>query len=390
MRSDLFTPPFRRAFAANFFSDLAFTMFIQFPGFLAELGAREALIGTVISVAVLASILSRPLVGEGLDRIGRVPMVTAAAAIRVVTVLSFLLIRTVGPGVFIARAVYAIVLAVTFTGLFTYASDVIPPGRRTQGIAIYGLSGMLPGMFGPALGDLLIGVGGYRLFFIAVAMIDFTLLMIARTLRPLDEAPSLAGRVSFLRFARRPELRPVWVLTLVFGLAFGSIITFLRTYVDTVGFGTVGLFMFAYSGTAVALRLTVSWLPDRVGPRRVIPVAVGFIVAAFTLLAFAGGVPTLVLAAALGGTGHAFLFPILAKLTVDRSPGANRGAGMGIFTAMFDLAILVGGPTLGLLIEAKGYSWTFVTVAVLAAVGGVVFFVTDRERTAPSVVRPDG
>ena len=83
-------------------------------------------------------------------------------------------------------------------------------------------------------------------------------------------------------------------------------------------------------------------------------------------------------AAALGGAGHAFLFPILAKLTVDRSPGANRGAGMGIFTAMFDLAILVGGPALGLLIEVKGYGWTFATVAGLAALGGLVFFLTDR------------
>ena len=212
----------------------------------------------------------------------------------------------------------------------------------------------------------------------AVAAIDLTLLAITRTLRPLPEAPSLAGRVSFVKFARRPELRPVWILTLVFGLAFGSIITFLRTYIDTVGFGSVGLFMFAYSGTAVTLRLSVSWLPDRVGYRRIVPVAVMFIVAGFTLLAFAGGTGSLVVAAALGGAGHAFLFPILAKLTVDRSPGANRGAGMGIFTAMFDLAILVGGPALGLLIEVKGYGWTFATVAGLAALGGLVFFLTDR------------
>ncbi len=382
MRSDLLTPAFRRAFVANFFSDLSFTMFIQFPGFLARLGAREALIGTVISVAVLASIVSRPFVGESLDRIGRIPVVTASAALRVVTVLSFLLIDRIGPAVFVARAVYAIVLAVTFTGLFTYAGDVIPPGRRAQGIAIYGLSGMLPGMFGPALGDLLIGFGGYRAFFIAVAAVDLVLLLVVRTLRPLPDAPSLAGRTPFLRFVREPALRPVWILTLVFGLAFGTIITFLRTYVDAVGFGSVGLFMFGYSGTAVVLRLTVSWLPDRVGHRRVIPVAIGFLVGAFVLLAVADGVGMLVAAAILGGTGHAFLFPILGKLTVDRSPAANRGAGMGIFTAVFDLAILVGGPVLGLVIEAFGYPAAFLTVAGLAVIGGAGFFVGDRTRAA--------
>ncbi len=386
MRSELLTPAFLRAFVANFFSDLAFTMFIQFPGFLAELGAREALIGTVISVAVLASILTRPFVGEGLDRVGRIPMVTAAAAVRVVTVVSFLFIDRIGPAVFVARAVYAVVLAVTFTGLFTYAGDVIPPGRRAQGIAIFGLSGMLPGMFGPGLGDVLIGFGGYRAFFVAVAVVDLILLVVVRTLRPLPDAPSLAGRIPFLRFIREPALRPVWVLTLVFGLAFGTVVTFLRTYVDAVGVGSVGLFMFGYSGTAVLLRLTVSWLPDRVGYRRVIPVAIAFIVASFSLLAFADGVGMLVLAATLGGTGHAFLFPILGKLTVDRSPAANRGAGMGIFTAVFDLAMLVGGPTLGLLIEARGYPAAFLTVAGLAGLGGVVFFVADRTRHSPPAV----
>lgn len=387
MQSPIFTPPFRRAFSANVFSDISFNLFVHFPGFLKGLGAGEALIGTISSVAVLVSVSLRPGVGQVMDRRGRLPVVRVASVARIALVFLFFTIGSIGPWVFIIRALYGLCTAVVFTGLFTYANDLMPPERRTQAIALYGLSGMVPGMFGAALGDLVIGLWGFTGLFATMAIFDLASALVIRTLQPLPRIGSFANRLGFRKLASQPRLRPVWVLTLSFGFVFSSLVTFMRTFVDTNQVGTVGLFFFCYSATAVALRLSFSWAPDRFGFQKVLYPVVVAQVAGLVLLANADTVPLFVVSAMLAGAGHAFLFPVLARLAVERSPEEDRGSASGLYTAMFDLAILVGGPVLGLIIEQRGYRPMYLTVAGVVAFSVGLFSILER-RYLPVGPRP--
>lgn len=377
MDAPIFTKPFRRVFAANVFSDLSFSVFVHFPGFLRQLGAKEALIGTVASVAVLASVSLRPGVGQLMDRQGRVPIIRKAATLRIFTAVAFLTIGSIGPWVFVVRAVYGVCTAVVFTGLFTYANDVIPPERRTQAIALYGLSGMIPGMFGAALGDVVIGSFGFTGLFVVMAILDIGCLFVIRSLSPLPTATSFA-RLGFRKLLLVPSLRPVWALTFCFGFVFASLLTFMRTFVDTNGVGTVGLFFFSYSTTAVVLRIFFSSLPDRLGFARVLYPVIGCQALGMFLLSGAETLPPFILGAMLAGSGHAFLFPVLGRLAVERSPLEDRGSASGLFTAMFDVAILVGGPVLGLVIEGSGYSSMYRVVALVALSSALIFHRFER------------
>jgi predicted MFS family arabinose efflux permease len=47
---------------------------------------------------------------------------------------------------------------------------------------------------------------------------------------------------------------------------------------------------------------------------------------------------------------------------------------------LFDLGLLVGGPTLGLLVTLTDYETMFATAAVLVLVGLLAFIVWDRPR----------
>ncbi len=386
MRSPIFTPPFRRAFVANVFSDISFNLLVHFPGFLKGLGAGEALIGTIASVAVLASVSLRPGMGQIMDRRGRLPIVRLASLLRVGAVFLFFTIGGIGPWVFVVRALYGICTAVVFTGLFTYANDVMPPERRTQAIALYGLSGMIPGMFGAALGDVVIARWGFDGLFATIALFDLGSAIAIRTLKPLPRIGSFANRLGFRKLGLQMTLRPVWVMTLSFGLVFASLQTFMRTFVDVNGVGTVGLFFFAYSSTAVALRLSMSWAPDRFGFKRILYPVVVSQATGLILLSGATTLPRFVAGAMLTGAGHAFLFPVLARLAVERSPDEDRGAAAGLFTAMFDLSILVGGPALGLIIEGSGYRSMYLTVAGVVIVGVLAFAALERRHPKPIAV----
>lgn len=383
MRS-IFTRPFRRAFIGNFLSDLSFSMFVHFPGFLKGLGAGEAVIGAVASVAAAAAIAARPWAGQTMDRYGRIPLVRMAAMVRIGATFSYLLIDEMGPMVYVIRAVYTVALAVFFTGLFTYANDVMPPERRGQGIAWYGLSGMTAATFAAALGGALIERFGYPGLFLGMAVAEFGALAVSLSLKPLAERPKLGPQGGALGILAHRSLTPVWVLTFGFGLGYGGVLTFMRTFVDTEGVGSVGLYFAAYSGAAIAARVTLSWLPDRLGAIRTAYPSVLLFASGIALLAFVGSTATMAVAAVVSGLGHAFMFPILGGLTVERAPEDRRGVALSVYTAMFDLGPLLGAPILGLVIERSGYTPMFLILAATIGVTLAIFTHTNQRVTLPA------
>jgi predicted MFS family arabinose efflux permease len=74
------------------------------------------------------------------------------------------------------------------------------------------------------------------------------------------------------------------------------------------------------------------------------------------------------------------VFPILYSLLVSRAAAAERGAAMAIFTGLFDVGTLLGGPMLGLTIGLGGYRVMFSTAAVVLVAGAFVFARWERRR----------
>jgi MFS family permease len=114
-------------------------------------------------------------------------------------------------------------------------------------------------------------------------------------------------------------------------------------------------------------------VPDRFGPKRVLYPAVVLLASGFLVLSAAESAAAVVLAGAVSGTGHGFAVPILYTLVVERSTEVELGTAMAIFTGFFDLGALVGGPTLGWVIEISGYTVMFGSAAVVLLAGVAVF-----------------
>jgi MFS family permease len=232
---------------------------------------------------------------------------------------------------------------------------------------------MLPIALGGLLGDFVLARWGFdELFLTSAALAMFALLLSLF----LAEAITPAGRsseTSFLTPLFQRDLVPLWWMTVVFSLALAGYFTFLRTYVDQVGFGTVGGFFAAYSATAIALRVAAGWLPDRVGPKRVLYPSLMVFAAGFVVLATATGDGGVLVAGCLCGIGHGYAFPILYAMSFGRADAVNRGSASAIFTGLFDVGALIGSPTLGAVIGGFGYRGAFYAAAGWIVVGGVLF-----------------
>jgi len=380
----LLTRPFLLCFVANLLQGLAFNLFLHFPGYLKQLGADELRIGFVSALTAVAAIALRPPTGRAMDRRGRRIVILVGGCVNVVAVALYLSVDRIGPWLYTVRVTHGVAEALLFSSLFTYAADHVPAARRTQGLALFGVSGMLPISLAGAFGDWLIPRHGFEALFLCSLGLAVASLLCSLPLRDVPRQHAATGRpLGFRAALGQRDLLPLWFMGTIFSVALTAFFVFIKTFVDETGIGTVGGFFTAYTASALVLRAFFGWVPDRVGPKRVLVPALTALALGFLALAQAQDASDVAAAGLLCGIGHGYTFPILFGLVVTRAPDDNRGASMAIFTALFDLGLLVGGPLLGALIERAGYPTTFRSAGALTLAGLALFLLWEHhlERT---------
>jgi MFS family permease len=377
--SGLLTSRFILAWTASLFQGLAFFLFIHFPGYLRELGAAEFQIGLVVATTALSSLVIRPWLGRSMDRLGRRPVFMAGNTLNVVVLASYLTVDSIGPWLFVVRIAHGIAIGLVFASMFAYAADLVPAERRTQGLALFGVSGLLPIALGGVLGDVVTARWHFDGLFITALTLAVVGLVLCLPLREAAARPPAGTSISFSRPLIQRDLLPLWWMTLVFALALTAYFTFLRTFVDVTGIGTVGSFFGAYASTAILLRLVAGWVPDKIGQKKVLYPAVAVFGGGLLVLAFATTAGMVVVAGSMCGAGHGYVFPILYSLAFSRAGVSDRGSASAIFTGVFDLGQFIGGPALGSLIVLTGYTPMFVATAGWLVVGTAIFAVWDGD-----------
>jgi MFS family permease len=390
MASDarLLTAPFLLAGLANLLHGLALHSYLHLPGYLEDLGAGPTLIGVVFGTMSGAAILIRPFAGRVMDGAGRRIVIVAAGVMHVTACALYLTVDAVGPWIFVVRSLQGFASGAMFSSLFTFAADIVPASRRTEGMGLFGVSGMLPISLGGLLGDFVLARGTYRdLFLVSVGVTTLALLVSLPLKEPERPRGGAASRGFFDALGQR-DLVPIWFVGSSFATALAAAFTFLKNFVRDEEIGTVGMFFSFYAAAAIGLRVFFGWLPDRVGPKRVFYPSMACIGAAMAALAFARDDTGIAAAGVLAGIGHGFAFPILSALVVNRANPGDRGSAVSLFTAVFDAGILLGGPLLGT-VAGPEESWRrmYLVAAAVPLAGAVIFHFWDR--AVPPVVEPE-
>lgn len=384
-RGSLWSRAFVLAWLANFLHSTGFHAYLHWPGWLEHRGAGEIEIGVLVAIMSVAAISARPFIGRLMDTRGRRVVMLIGGVIHIIAPLLYYatdaLPGIVYPAVAGVRIIHGLAQAAMFSVLFTIAADLVPAERRAEGIAIFGVSGLLPLALGGLIGDFVIVDGDYRpLFMITAACAALGWLISI----PLPETRTGGPSRSFFAAALAPELRPLWLVGTVFAMGLASYFVFLKTYLlEQPALGTMGLFYGVYVLAAVVLRVAFGWVPERFGLVRVLVPSLGLAVVGVALLAVATGPRDLVLAALALGVSHAFAFPILSALVVMRAQPDERGSAISLFTALFDLGVLLGGPSFGASVNYLGYRASYGIAGVFIGLATIVYVVWDRRVELP-------
>jgi predicted MFS family arabinose efflux permease len=379
----LYTRTYWTACLIHFTGGMSHAMLLLLPLFVGSLGGDELTVGLVLGAGTAVSVALRPAVGVLLDRLGRRRVLLWAGAVNTASLPLFVLLDTTGAGLWLLVTVHMVVGGALFASYFTYAADLVPPGRRVEGIAIFGVAGMAPNGLGPALGEVLIARAGYDALFLAAAA--FGLVSLALTLTVPDRRAPAAERAphggvrELRRLVRRGGILRIIIATVLFGAGVNAAFYFVAPFTRAVGVERAAPFFAAYATTTIALRIFGRRLPDRLGAH---PIAVPAFALFATGLAALCLLPTpgiLVLAGIACGAGHGSLFPVLNGLAVSRTPARLHGTVVSLYTAALDGGGVVGIPLCGAVVRLAGYRTMFALMA-LSSLGGLALLVADRSR----------
>jgi predicted MFS family arabinose efflux permease len=381
MSTNRYGANFGKLFAAALLQEASFALLVHFPGYLNQLGVTESLIGVLYATAAVLGLSSRPALGKILDLTHRRTVLLVTGLANAAVVLALVATSVWGPllwALFLGQRVLQIAL---FTTMLTYGADSIPIQHRTQGLALFGLSGLFPIALSGVTGDLVIEAFGFGALFVLAAtasLISWLLVWRLPLLPVLGHRP----RRGFWAALAQRNLLPIWWVTLFFSIGLETLFTFTRTYVDERQIGSTGLFFGVYGMSAAAMRIFGGSHYDRI-PQRLF--VVGALLAyglGLGMMAIADSVSLLIAAAVAGGVSHGAVFPILTSQVVGRARTAERGSAMAIFTSIFDIALLLAAPSVGFLIDGFNYRVAFGAVAVALGLGAAVYAIWDRRLVA--------
>ena len=376
--------PFLLTTIANFFFFLNFASFFLLPLEIRNLGGSESVIGAVMGTAGLASLGVLPVVGLSIDRLGRRAFLMMGAVGMTLASVGYLFVESVGPYLFALRLLQGLSFAAAFTATTTFAAEFAPVGRRAQALGIFGLSTLLTHAIAPIVGEEIVQLASFRTLFAVTTTYTVIALLLALGLP--------AGRATHGAAVHASErrLRPIhWVVagTMTFaGMGFGTVMTFVPTYVTSEGLGRVGYFFAAYTSTAILTRLVGAGLSDRLGRRRVIIPTLLALALSIFWLAFVHNVPLLFAAGALFGTAQGISYPTLHALLVDLATEAQLGRSQALFNGAFNFGVTASAFAFGVIAEHFGQRSMFMFAALMPAVACALFAIGTQGVARPAHV----
>ena len=364
----------------------AFLLFPTAPFRILALGGSEGTAGLFLGFLTYASALSAPFTGALADRVG---------TRRVLVVCGLVLTGFAGAYGWSADARTFLALpllhGIFWSGLLSassaYMSDVIPEGRRAEGLSYWGMSTVAAVAVAPSIGFWLYQHGWVVL---CAAMAGLNLVMALIALGLPAESASTARSGGARGLSGLIEWRIVTFALSLFlcSFGYGGITSFSALYAEAGGVTPKSLYLNTLALTILCTRPVFGRLADRLGHRNVFIPALLAMCAGLSLLACSGRGPVLVASAVVFGAGLGQAHPAFSAYVLQHVDARRRGSAFGAILAAFDTGIGTGSILIGLLVGRFGFRAAFGFAAALAALAVPYFLWAERRFLASSPGSP--
>jgi MFS family permease len=355
---------------------------------IGRFGASTALAGLSTSIAVLSAIVTRPITGRVIFRIGCIRTLTIGFVSSLL--LSICYFFTSSIGVLIAvRIVHGLCIGVAGTSIFTVGSLLVPKNKSGIGMGLFSLSATIGVALGPFLATALSNTGNYIAIYTATATgaaLDVCLIMFIRLKNVRLDAPGLTVKPAkgLARFME-PAILPAAVIAGLAYSVYGCIVAFLS--VSTRGTGlehAAAYFFILYAAGILCSRPITGRVFDRHGENPMMYAGLAILAAGMLLTGLARNGASLLAAAFLDGAGLGAVLSVTLSIGVKYTPPERLGMANSTYYIFLD-AGLTAGPVLGgILVPYIGYAGIYALGMPVALFGILLYYIIHGRSHRPA------
>ncbi|MCQ9278733.1 MFS transporter [Staphylococcus borealis] len=281
----------------------------------------------------------------------------------------------------LVRFIHGIAFGFASTATGTISSRIIPEVRKGEGIGYYGLSVTLASALGPFFGLIL----NHRLGFSSIFTISLISIVIALVFTTFvkrlpiniasNEDEANAQPKGIHAYLQREAL-PISMVTMLVGIAYSSVLSFLSIYAELLNLVTAASYFFVvYALATFVTRPFTGKIYDHYGENKVMyPVMISFVVG-LVILSMTTSSLFLLISAAFIGFGYGTIIPTAQAIAIQQSPKHKMGLATSTYFIFVDFGAGMGPFILGLIIPFMGYRNLYLAMALLLAVAIIVYYI---------------
>ena len=374
------------------------------PIYAVSFGVSAVLAGAVVSVFALARLISSPVAGAFVDRIGeRRVLTTGLVIVACSSVLAGLAQNY--PQLLILRGLGGIGSSMFTVSAMALTLKVARPEQRGRAAGAFHGGFLIGGVAGPAVGGAVVAISLRAPFFVYAVTLAVAALVAWRLLPRAPDKEDATSSDQAPQAADQPPptlvqaLRDRAFLAALAGNLTNGLVTFgLRSSLVPL-FVVLGLredatlsgigFLVA-AGTQAVLLLPAGRLADTNGRKLALLLGTGLTLVGMLALVIAGSSVMFLIAMAISGLAGAFMGSAPAAITGDVVGPSGKGTVIAVFQMTADLGAIIGPLLAGLLADQLGFAPAFAIGAATAALALALAAVMPETLHRARKTRPGG
>jgi predicted MFS family arabinose efflux permease len=242
-------------------------------------------------------------------------------------------------------------------------AELVPPGRRGEGLGLYGVVVGVPSVVALALGVWLAGHVGYPPVFVAGGVAALVGLAVAPGLP--GRAPRSERPVGVVAGLRMPTLvRPAVVFSAT-TMAAGVVVTFLPLAVPGASGNLAAVVLLTQAAAATLTRWWAGRYGDRHGPAGLLVPGVLTAAAGMLALVLHTSSSAVIVGGVLFGAGFGVTQNASLALMFDRVSSTGYGTVSALWNLAYDAGLGLGAAGFGVIAAQTGYATAFALTAAL-------------------------
>ncbi len=347
--------------------------------------------GMLVMVFYFSAIIIRPIAGGWVERYGMKNVLFASLMIYLGAAFMYFFTTSL-ISLIILRLIHGIGFGMITTTTGTIVANLIPQGRRGEGMGYYGLMMNVSMALGPFLGLMAINhLGVFMMFAVSLASaIVGTFTAIFISLPKNEEMVKIKGSkkkgFNVKEIIEMSALR-ISLVSFFFGIVYSSIVSFVSVYAKEIQLSEVASYFFIVYVIILLISrpFTGKWF-DQYGANVImIPSIISFAIGMF-LLSQANGAFIFLLSAAFIGLGWGTIFPTSQTIAIQVAPPERRGMATATYFSTMDLGIGIGSLVVGILGAEIGYSSLYFYSSIFVLAGLIVYYFLHGKESRSSRV----